>query len=126
MTTEVAVTAQSVKRGIDYAIDLVQAGWDGVLSVRTVPTQTGGLGTGFLAPAAIGAGVGALGACLKRDRVAGHRVAVGSLVGTALGLGVGVAWASRGYAATAARSARQRVTTVRDAHWLESHPIAYA
>jgi hypothetical protein len=51
---------------------------------------------------------------------------MGGLVGSALGFGGGVAWASRGFTGTAARHAIRGVNNVRDARWLERNPIDYA
>jgi len=75
---------------------------------------------------AIGAAIRVLSANLsKRDR-SGYRVAVGGLVGGALGFGAGVAWTSRAFTGAIARSTIQKVNSVRDARWLEKNPIDYA
>jgi hypothetical protein len=51
---------------------------------------------------------------------------MGGLVGGVLGFGGGVIWSSREAAAEIARQAARNLGTVRDAHWLEKHPITYA
>jgi hypothetical protein len=63
---------------------------------------------------------------LDRNRKSASRTALGGLIGAALGLGAGLAWASRLHLAGAARTATRRVNATRDAHWLEAHPIDYA
>jgi len=74
----------------------------------------------------------AFGACLglmlfpgnKRKSV-GQMFAYGFL-GGALGLGLGIAWASRRLTGSMANGAFDNIARVRDEHWLESHPIDYA
>jgi hypothetical protein len=51
---------------------------------------------------------------------------VGGLLGGVLGFGGGVAWGSREAASAIARRAAKNLGAVRDQHWLEKHPIAYA
>jgi hypothetical protein len=48
------------------------------------------------------------------------------LLGGAFGLGAGLLWQSRRITANAARGALRNVHEVRDEHWVEKHPIAYA
>jgi hypothetical protein len=77
------------------------------------------------APTAAGAAIGVLSVCFSTRR-SGASVAVGGLIGSALGFGGGVAWASRGFTRDVARRAIRNVNVVRDARWLEKNPIAYA
>ena len=119
----------ALKPDISYAKDLVEAGlggaasaWKGSGDQHTVQAFTGGV----WAPAALGAGFGVLSVCMKRSRRRSMTsMAVGGLAGTALGLGAGVVWASRVLAGSVARGALRNVNAVRDAHWLEQHPVAY-
>jgi hypothetical protein len=117
-------------RGPDvrYARDLVEAGLDGAASAlrRTNAAAAPALKDTVWAPAAVGAIVGLLGACSASRRKSGYHLALGGLVGTALGFGCAVAWQSRGRAETAARGAIDKIATVRDARWLEKNPVAYA
>jgi hypothetical protein len=116
----------SLKSDISYLRNLIEAGVDGVTSAWKGTGDRGFKTDGVWAPAAVGAGIGVMSVCLKRNRPRFKRkVAVCGLVGSALGFGVGVAWASRAFTGTAARSALQKVNGVRDAHWLERNPIAY-
>jgi len=74
----------------------------------------------------IGGTVGALTALLAGRRRSGYGTALGGLVGSAVGFGGGVAWASRGYTGALGRSVIQKVNAARDARWLERNPINYA
>src|SRR5512144_293946 len=98
---------------VRYVINLVQAGMDGVISARKANGDPPVLGRAVWAPAAIGAVVGASTASLSRRRKSGHGVAAGGLVGSVLGLGCGVAWASRGFTASLTRGAIRKINTVR-------------
>jgi hypothetical protein len=118
-----------VRSDIAYARNLVGAGLDGVSSAwketgshAFAPALTGAV----WGPIAIGAAAGILTACLNRKRRSGFIVAMGGVVGSALGLGAGVAYVSRGVTGAVARGAMRKVNTVRDARWLEKNPIAYA
>ncbi len=74
-----------------------------------------------------GAALGALSAGLqRRDARRSRAAAVGCVVGSALGLSAVMAWRSRELTRSAARKAVRGINTVRDAHWLEKNPIAYA
>ena len=112
----------------DYCKALIEAGVDGISSARrelggralTLPRK------GVVwAPAAIGATVGAVSARLSGSRKASN-IAIGGLVGSLVGFTVALAWASRGFAGSAARGSWRRVSAARDAHWLAAHPIDYA
>lgn len=79
-----------------------------------------------LKPAALGACLGMLGSRLGNERSSISRMLLLGLVGGALGFGAGVLWKTRRLTASAAREALQNSHTVRDEHWVEKHPIAYA
>ena len=49
-----------------------------------------------------------------------------SLIGSAFGFGLGLAWKSRRLTESIASGALHSIGKVRDEHWLESHPIDYA
>ena len=80
----------------------------------------------YLAPAALGAAVGACSQSLNARRRTGYRVAMGSLVGSGLGLGCAAAWASRRLTGELARGVLRDINSARDARWLERNPITYA
>jgi hypothetical protein len=113
---------------LTYIGHLIEAGWRGALSIRG---ESGGrpsssdVARGLLVPAAIGAALGALTAAFRKDRGPSPSPAATAFLGGAVGLGAGVAWASRGSAGAATHAAMRRINAVRDSRWLESHPIAY-
>ncbi len=79
-----------------------------------------------LAPAAIGVFVGALGGSLSKERrSSGRRLAFG-LLGGAIGIGAGIIWENRRFAASVASGAWKKVNQARDEHWFEKNPIDYA
>ncbi|HZT30856.1 MAG TPA: hypothetical protein VFA33_13280 [Bryobacteraceae bacterium] len=123
------MTARTLKSELTYLRSLIEAGWNGALSARRelgssalTPVKSCSL----LAPAAVGASLGALSAFLGTKRRSGYRSAMGGLIGSVVGLGAGVAWSSRGVAGHAARGAIRKINTVREARWLEENPIDYA
>ena len=117
----------------DYGRELLHSGIDGARSGREAFLQGESL-TPFLGdsvrsalmPAALGACIGLLGSCPgQRQKSIGRALAFG-LLGSAIGLGAGVAWESRRLTASATRSALRGMGRVRDEHWLTRHPIDYA
>jgi hypothetical protein len=78
------------------------------------------------APAALGAFVGLLGSFPGRDHKSAKRALVFGCLGWAIGLGMGIAWQTRGLTACAANGALKNIGRTRDEHWLETHPIDYA
>ncbi len=109
---------------IAYVGQLIGAGWHGAAGVR--PRRDTSLEPGLWTPAAVGAALGALSVRAFRKRRSVSTVALGVVIGTIVGFGAAVAWASRGLVVPAARGAVRGVNAVRDARWLESHPINYA
>ena len=123
--------SQSWKSDVRYASHLVGAGLSAAASVRKgtaeqalMPTLGRAVRSAWV-PALVGVAVGALSVCLRRDRKCGNAV-LGGLIGGALGFSGGFACGSRDLSGTIARDAVQKVNAVRDAHWLEKNPIAYA
>jgi hypothetical protein len=121
--------SQSLKSDIAYAGYLIGAVLEGF---NEAPKPANGraftpvLTSAIWPPMAIGAAIGLLSASLSRGNKPAYRVAVGGLLGSAVGFGAGIAWTSRDYTGAVARSTIQKVNTVRDARWLEKNPIAYA
>jgi len=99
--------ARSTRSELSYIRQLVEAGWNGGLEL--------------IAPAAIGASLGVIGATYDKKRTSAARLTVAALIGTAVGLGAAAVWAPRGSAGNTLR----KINAVRDIHWLEKHPIAY-
>jgi hypothetical protein len=119
---------QSLQSDVTYVKDLIGAGWAGLDSGRRESGErvmTPAFKRTVWVPIAIGTAIGVLAACSKRSRKVHHAV-LGGLVGSVVGFGGGVAWASRGVTGAAARGAVDKVNTVRDARWLRKNPIAYA
>jgi len=113
------MATRSLNNDLTYVRDMIGAGWKGAVAARpSVRAQAGIL----VAPAVLGAGIGALSAYLRKDRRTMSRSASAGLIGAVVGFSAAAAWVSRG----SARAALRNVNTVRDAHWLEKNPIAYA
>jgi hypothetical protein len=124
--------SDSLKSDLQYAGDLVAAGLAAAASVRKCAKDQAlkpALGHAVRiawAPALIGAAVGVLAVCWQHDRRTGRHALLGGLMGGAIGFGSGFACGTRSITAGIARNAVDNVNVVRDAHWLEKNPIAYA
>jgi len=114
----------ALKSEAAYARDIVKAGLDGVGNAKG--PELGRVSQHALAPAVLGAAVAILGVYLGRKGRTGSAAVLGGLVGCAIGFAGGVAWGTRSHASAAAKSAIRNVQVVRDAHWLEKNPVAYA
>jgi hypothetical protein len=120
--------SQSLQSDVTYVRDLVEAGWSGIDSARKESGErviTPAFKRTVWVPIAIGTAVGVLAACSHKDRKTRNAI-VGGLIGSLVGFGGGVIWASRGLTGAAARGAVSKVNTVRDARWLAKNPISYA
>jgi len=118
-------TLQALSAEVRHVLHLVRAGMDGVDSARK--TTAGPVWKSSVwVPAAIGALAGACTASLGRSRRSRYAVAASGLLGSGLGLGCGVAWASRGFTGALARGAIRNMNAVHDLRWLEENPIDYA
>jgi hypothetical protein len=117
-----------LKSEVVYARNIIKAGLDAASSAgkdQDKPTLARASQVALMS-AALGIAVGALGVYLgRRDRNATAAV-LGGLVGGALGFTGGVAWGTRERTRSAVHNAAHNVQQVRDAHWLEKHPVAYA
>jgi hypothetical protein len=122
-----------LKSDLDYGRKILHSGLEGARSGREAflhgrsltPFLREALVSAFV-PAASGAFLGAWGTYPRgRDRFA--RRAIGwSLLGAAVGLCAGAAFASRRLTASVAEGAWKSIGRVRDEHWLEKNPIDYA
>jgi hypothetical protein len=79
-----------------------------------------------LGPAALGACLGVLGSHPRARRGSAARALICATLGCVVGFGAGIAWKSRGLAASVACGAIRNIGRARDEHWLERHPIDYA
>ncbi len=121
-----------VKSRLRYSRALVNSGLSGLRNGRDSHLQgqplSGALtesARGAIGLAAIGTCAAIVGSCFaprdKRAKAVGYGV-----VGTVIGLVVGLAWKTRELTASMGRSALKEMGTVRDEHWLQRHPIDYA
>ena len=119
---------------LNYGKNLVGSSVEGARSARKM-TSDGECAGSILARSArdswqlvtIGVGLGLLCGFLasRRKPSPGKMLACGAL-GAFVGLGTGMAWETRQLAGDMARGAIRNARVVRDAHWLERHPIDYA
>ena len=120
---------QSLTSEVHYVIDLIRGGWNGAVDARKANAALE-LNPSFASTvwtsAAVGAAVGVWSTSSNRDRRSASSLALGGLIGSALGIGCGLTWASRGYTRALVRNAARRINDVRDAHWIEKNPIDYA
>jgi hypothetical protein len=119
-----------LKSDMAYLADLFDAGitgamssWNGVDGRESARRFT----PAVYAPTLVGATIGVLSAFLgEKGPRSTHRIVMSGLAGSALGFGGGAAWISRSLVRAAARGAVKKMDNVRDARWLEKHPIDYA
>ena len=116
----------SLKSEVIYARDIVKAGLDAAAPGEETSATLARASQSALAPAAVGVAIGVLGVYLGRKDRNAIAALVGGLVGGALGFTGGVAWGTRERTRTCCVNAAQNVQAVRDAHWLEKNPVAYA
>jgi len=109
-----------------YVIDLVHAGLDGIDTARKGTALPPVSIVPVWAPTAIGMVVGVSAVSLNRNRRSRYSMALGGLVGCAVGLSCGIAWASRGFTGALARGAVRKINVVRDERWLAENPVNYA
>lgn len=123
-----------LKSGVEYGRDLADSGWQGAREaydtvqgdepVRALLTRSA---RASWAPAAVGAGAGAVCALIatrRRSNKLGALLAM-SAVGAVAGFAAGVAWETRELSSEMARGALRGMSPVRDAHWLDKHPINF-
>jgi hypothetical protein len=77
-------------------------------------------------PVAAGATIGLLGIRCTKNAKKTSNLVIGAAIGSTIGLGAAVAWATRHVTKAAARKVARRINEVRDSHWLELNPIDYA
>jgi hypothetical protein len=127
------MTAQQwLKSEVKYGRKVLHAGIEGTRSGqeaflngrRLTPFLNDSVCRAFI-PAAIGTCNGVAGSLTRKNRSVGRVLAAASL-GGAIGFAAGIAWESRGLTGSAVRGALKRIDKVRDEHWFERNPIAYA
>ena len=111
---------------VDSAIDGLRTGEDEFLaSGRLTPYLAKGA-TRSLAPAGIGAVLGAYCGSLRHERRSNARILTGCILGGLIGFSAGMAWETRYLTESIGTNVRKRVRSARDEHWLEENPIDYA
>ena len=119
----------SLESNLAYFKQLATASMDGIGAARRE------IGTGVFkrplskvvwAPAAVGGVIGVLGARRTGRSNPLFKTALGGLAGTLFGLGAGLACASVPLLRPVVRTSTRRINAIRDARWLETHPIDYA
>ncbi len=114
-----------VTNDMAYVKKLIGAGWEGIASARQ-QTHGAAVKAAVWTPAAVGAALGVFGAHFIAKRRKPRILAIGGVVGSAIGFGAAAGWSSRGFLGAAGRDAMRRVNAARDAHWLALNPIDYA
>ena len=122
---------------IEYGRKIVGSGLEGARTGREEFLHGRSLAPFFeqsarkaLKPAALGAClgmcVGALASDVENDESSIGRILLFGLLGGAIGFGAGALWENRELVESAANGAFRNIHKVRDEHWVEKHPVAYA
>jgi hypothetical protein len=122
-----------LKSEVEYGRDLADSGWQGALTAWDTVIQTEPVGEmlsrsvrASWAPTVMGAGVGALCALLVQRRRTSAPIAVAlGVAGGVVGFTAAVAWETRQISSEVARGALRKISTTRDSHWLDKHPINF-
>jgi hypothetical protein len=111
---------------VNSAIEGAQKGEDEFLKDESLAPYLGGSARQALAPAMMGAFLGALGGSLKRGHRSPTRAVAYGLLGGAIGFSAGLIWESREFGASVASSAWKNINQTRDEQWFQKNPIDYA
>src|SRR5215472_13344378 len=118
--------AQWTESSVDYGRKLVDSAVQGARAAEGEFVRTEPLSPFFeenarhaLAPALVGACLGALGGFFARGQHSRTRAAVRGFLGAAFGFGAGMIWESRRLTGSVASGALKGVRKTRDAHWFE-------
>ena len=122
-----------LKSEVEYGRNLAGSGWQGARTAWDTVVQTEPVGKllsrsvrASWAPTAVGIGVGALCALLVQRRKASAPVAVAlGITGGVVGFTACVAWETRQISSEVARGAMRQISSTRDSHWLDRHPINF-
>jgi len=122
-----------MKNGLQYGRALVHSGLSGLRNGRDSHLHgqplcevLTGSARGALGLAAIGTCAALLGSCVSGRRTRSVKAVGFGVVGSVIGLAVGLAWKTRELTASMGRSALKEMGAVRDERWLQTHPIDYA
>ncbi len=118
----------SLKSNIRSGQELVSSGLEGANTVwkdENVGPAMARSAKHSWAPMGIGILVGTITGFLADDRRPARGAIIGGVVGGVVGFGTSVAWQTRELIGDVASGAMKNVTTTRDAHWLQKHPVPY-
>lgn len=113
------------RKVLDAGLEGTRSGREAFLEGKPLTPYLNDSARKAIIPAAIGTCLGMAGGATGRNRSVG-RVLAFSLLGGAIGFGLGLAWESRGLTQRAVSSAIRKIGKVCDEHWFERHPIDYA
>lgn len=126
-------TPHSFESQIRYGRDLLKSGVSGLsngrnahLNGRPLTDVLSESARASLGLATLGVCAGLLRYCLPARRARVAQTLACGLLGGAFGFLAGFGWKTRDLAESMTRSAAQEIGTVRDQHWLATHPIDYA
>ncbi len=111
---------------VDSAIAGARTGEDEFLKEELLAPYFSESARHAIAPAVIGACVGAAGGYLARGQRSKSKGLIFGLLGAAIGFGAGMIWDSREFTASVASGAWRNIRKTRDEHWFEKNPIDYA
>ena len=111
---------------VDSAVAGARTGEQEFLHDEPLVPYLGGAARQALAPAAIGACLGAFAGSFGNHRASKARALAAALLGGAVGFTAAVIWDNREFTTSVASGAWKTIRRTRDEHWLESHPIDYA
>ena len=121
------------KSSVDYGRKLVDSAVEGARTGENVfPKEElllphiRGSARHALAPAFVGALIGAVGGYLGSGRRSKGRALAGGFLGGVIGFSTGVIWDNRQLTASVAGGAWKSISKTRDEHWFEKNPIDYA
>jgi hypothetical protein len=114
------------RKVLDSGLEGVRTGEETFLHGRSLSPFLNESARKALVPAALGVCLGVLAGVPGNQHRSIGRMLVFGLLGGAIGFGAGVAWESRGLTESAASGALRNIHKVRDEHWVEKHPVAYA
>lgn len=126
-------TGKMVGDYFEYGKTLVASGAKGIrcgsesyLEGRSLSAALGESARAALPFAALGVGAGLLQVFSGKRSHRLTRSVAASLAGATVGFLAAFSWKTRDLAACVAQDAMKNISTVRDARWLENHPIDYA
>ena len=111
---------------VDSALEGARTGEGEFLKGESVAPFLSKTARQALAPAVIGACLGALGGYLGNGRRSKTTSLACAFMGGAIGFGASMVWSSRHFTASVASGAWKRISKTRDEHWFEKNPIDYA